>query len=234
MGIENSGVSCFAVISQVTGEPLREVPAALLFDRHNIHPGTRDGLCWTPRPWLCGCALWSLGTCLAGGAFLEPTSLPAATGRKFCHALQSCHSGDMPGRHWHSCQVCLGWHPMWSTSSLQEQGHQLLEPPAALSLFEAAFFLDCNTFPNALVSLKAGIGLCLQSSICFAGTHKYDSWLNTQPVKPYMNLHVGQVASWRNFPSNKMVNSRAVGKPGEMVMLLEMLSFSNTGNGTQQ
>lgn len=62
--------------------------------------------------------------------------------------------------------------------------------PAALSLFGALFFLDCNTFPSALQTLKAGIGLCLQGSICLAGTHKYDSWLNTQPVKTYMNLHV--------------------------------------------
>lgn len=77
-----------------------------------------------------------------------------------------------------------GQPPGWRTTS--SWSHL----PATLSLFGTLFFLNCNTFPSALQTLKAGIGLYLQGSICLAETHKYDSWLNTQPVKTYMNLHV--------------------------------------------
>lgn len=174
-----------------------------------------------------------MGTLLAGTAFFG-ASFPASSHRQ---KVLSCLAALPPWRHAREALAQLPGLPWLAynvASTMQEQGHQLVEPPAALNLFRAVFFLDCNTFPTALQSLKAGIWLCLQSSICLAGTHKYDSWLNTQPVKPYMNLHVGQAARWKNCSSNKMVNSRAVGKPGEMVMLLMLLSFSNRGNGTQQ
>lgn len=39
------------------------------------------------------------------------------------------------------------------------------------------------------------------------------------------------LSSQTRCPRNKMVNSRAVGKPGEIIMLMLLLSFSSSGNG---
>lgn len=39
------------------------------------------------------------------------------------------------------------------------------------------------------------------------------------------------LSSQARCPRNKMVNSRAVGKPGEIIMLMLLLSFSSRGNG---
>lgn len=81
------------------------------------------------------------------------------------------------------------------------------------------------------VCLKAGTGLCLQSGTCKndPAEQPASQTLHQPVLRRRLDVHA---ASWTRCPSNKTVNNRAVGKPGEIIMLIMLLSFSNRGNGT--
>lgn len=172
-------------------------------------------------------ALQSLWTLLADVAVSKPTSPQAARGGRFSAAI----APGSPAIPRHAGEASPQLPGLTGLASNVVTSSSCSHPPPRASL-EQGLFPGCNTFHVALWSwdLPEKRYLPLQELIKMP-----PSWTvgQSNPTSTCTRRRLGlHAASRTRCPSNKMVNSEAVGKPVEIIMLIMLLSFSNRGNGT--